>query len=160
VPPLGEIRARIERDAKRAAGAIKAKERAATLLASARELGLAAAAKAAALETTVTGLFARRAGSIPTLGAASELRETAFGLATDAPLAPNVYTVSGDAVVAALDERKDAVMTGFEQEKTALEESLLERKRRAAYERYLEGLKKQASDHGALLVQANALGRS
>jgi hypothetical protein len=51
-------------------------------------------------------------------------------------------------------------MAGFEAEKAALEEALLERKRRTAYERFLDGLKKQAVDRGELLVRQDALGAS
>jgi peptidyl-prolyl cis-trans isomerase D len=160
LPPLADIRDRVAADAARTAGEAKAKDRAQAVLVRAREAGLATAATEAGIEPLQTGLFAHRAGSIPTLGAAPALREAAFSLTTDAPLAPEVYVVSGDAVVAALAEKQDATMTGFESEKTALQESLLERKRRTVYARYLDGLKKQAMDSGALLVQANALGQS
>ena len=76
------------------------------LLARAREVGLAAAAKDAGLATQQTGLFARRAGSVPTLGAAPQLREVAFTLTSDAALGPEIYVVSGDAVVVALAEKQ------------------------------------------------------
>jgi peptidyl-prolyl cis-trans isomerase D len=158
LPPLAEIRERVERDAKRAAGETKAKERAERLLATAREVGLVQAAKDAGIETRQTGLFARRTGSIPQLGAVPELREAAFGLTQAQPLAPAVYAVAGDAVVAALGERKEATMAGFDAEKKALEESLLDRQRRTTYERYLDELKKRAADGGELLVKADALG--
>jgi peptidyl-prolyl cis-trans isomerase D len=160
VPPLPDIRARVLADAQRSAGEAKAKERADALLARAREVGLATAAKDAGLEPQQTGLFAHRAGSIPTLGAAPELREVAFTLTPEAPLAPEVYVVSGDAVVAALAEQQAAAMAAFDSEKAGLQESLLERKQRTVYERYLDDLKKQAMDNGALLVQADALGQS
>jgi peptidyl-prolyl cis-trans isomerase D len=160
VPPLADIHERVATDAKREAGEAKAKERAEAVLARAKEIGLAEAAKEAGMTPQQTGLFAHRAGSIPVLGAAPELREAAFMVTTDAPLAPAVYVVSGDAVVAALAEKQDATMTGFESEKAALQETLLERKRRIIYSRYLDSLKKQAMDSGALLVQADALGRS
>jgi peptidyl-prolyl cis-trans isomerase D len=160
VPPFAEIRERVLADARRTAGEAKAKERADALLARAREVGLDAAAKEMSLEVRTTGLFAHRAGSIPQLGAAPELREAAFALAATAPLAGQVYAVGGDAVVAALAEEQDASMTGFESEKAALQDSLLARKRQAVYGRYLADLKKQAMDQGALLVRADALGTS
>ncbi|HWP65719.1 MAG TPA: peptidylprolyl isomerase [Candidatus Limnocylindria bacterium] len=160
VPPLADIRARVEFDAKRAIGSKRAKEQAEKLLARAREVGLAAAAEEARLATQETGLFARRAGSVPTLGAAPVLREAAFTLTPAAPLAPEVYDLSGDAVVAALASQQPATMAQFENERAQLQESLLERKRRAIYERYLDGLKQQAMESGALLVRADALGPS
>lgn len=160
VPPFGDIRERVLADARGTAGEAKAKERAEALLARAREVGLDAAAKEMGLEVRTTGLFAHRAGSIPQLGAAPELREAAFALTATAPLAGRVYDVGGDAVVAALAEEQDASMAGFESEKAALQDSLLARKRQAVYGRYLADLKKQAMDKGALLVRADALGTS
>jgi len=159
LPPLDAIRARVEADARRDLGAAKAKEQAEALLAKARQIGLDAAAKEANVPVQTTELFARRAGSVPSLGAAPELLDAAFALTPDAPLAPAVYLVSGDAVVAALAEHKAADMAGFSTEKTALEESLLERKRGIAYERFLDDLKKRAVDAGALSVRADALGQ-
>lgn len=160
LPPLDAIRARVEADARRDLGAATAKERAEALLAKAREVGLDAAAKEANVPVQTTGLFARRAGSVPTLGAVPDLRDVAFTLTPDAPLAPDVYVVSSDAVVAALAEHKAADMAGFAAEKTALEESLIERKRSSVFERYLDELKKDAVDAGALLVKADVLGQS
>jgi peptidyl-prolyl cis-trans isomerase D len=160
VPPLAEIRDRVAADAKRTAGEAKAKEEATALLTRAKEVGLTQAANEAGVEPHETGLFARRAGSVPTLGAAPELRAAAFTLTSEAPLAPDVYVVSGDAVVAALAGTELASMSGFESEKDALQETLLERKRRDVYTRYVDGLKKQAMDQGKLLVKADALGPS
>ena len=112
------------------------------------------------MEPRETGLFAHRASSIPTLGPAPDLRDAAFTLTMEAPLAPDVYVVSGDAIVAALAKMEPASMTGFDSERDALQETLLERKRRDVYTRYVDGLKKQAMDQGALLVKADALGPS
>ena len=160
VPPLDKIRDKVTADAKRAAGEAAAKERAEKLLARARESGLAAAATEAGLTTQQTGLFARRAGSVPTLGAAPELRDVAFTLTNEAPLGPQVFVVSGDAVVVALAEKQPAAMTGFESEKPQLQEALLERKQRGVYTRYVNDLKKRAMESGALSVRADALGRT
>jgi peptidyl-prolyl cis-trans isomerase D len=119
VPPLAEIRAKVEENAKRAAGEALAKADAEKILARAKEIGLEKAAAEAGATVDETTPFDRRVGVVPKIGPAADLRTAAFALTTDAPLAPNVYTTGGDAVVIALKSRTPADPKDFESTQTA-----------------------------------------
>src|SRR5262249_19784633 len=101
VPPLAEVRDRVLADARRERSAAAANDRSTKLRARREETGLEAAASELNSPVKNTGLFDRRAGSIPTIGASPELRTDAFSLTPEAPLAPQVYSVGGDAIVPA-----------------------------------------------------------
>jgi peptidyl-prolyl cis-trans isomerase D len=159
VPPLDEVRERVTADARQSRGADLARERGEALRKRAQEAGLEKAAAEAGFTVEQTGTFERRAGSVPKIGPAGELRTDAFGLTPEAPLAPKVYAAGGDAVVAALHERAPADMGGFAAAKDALHESLLQQKRYALLGAYMNFLKERAQREGALEVRADALGR-
>ena len=149
-PALADVRDRVLADARRERGEAAARARAEKLLARAREIGLEKAAAEAGAEVQQTGPFDRRAGTIPKVGAAPELRTDAFTLTSDAPLAPKVYVASGDAIVAALRERLPADMSGLAAAKDALHDSLLQQKRQAVLTAYMDYLKERAHREGAL----------
>jgi len=157
VPPLEEIRARVESDARRARSQALARESADKLLARAREIGLEKAGSEIGAKIEKTGPFARRGGAIPTLGNVPDLRTDAFALTAEAPLAPKVYSATGDAVVAALGARIPVDMAGFAAAKDGVLDSLLQQKRAAALTAYMGFLKERALRAGALEVRANAL---
>src|SRR5579884_331133 len=159
VPPLEDIRDRVLADFRRARGEQLARDRAEALRAQAATDGLVKAAAAARLEVIETGPFDRRTAAIPKLGVAPELRADAFALTPEAPLAPKVYVVGGDAVVAALAERLPADMTGFAAAKEQLADRLLQQKRTEITTAYLDFLKRRAQQEGALDVRADALGQ-
>jgi peptidyl-prolyl cis-trans isomerase D len=110
VPPLDEVQARVEADARRDRSQTLARERAEALLARAKEIGLAPAAAEVGATVEETGPFDRQVSAVPKV-AAPELRTDAFALTAEAPLAPKVYVVAGDAVVVALRTRIPADMT-------------------------------------------------
>jgi peptidyl-prolyl cis-trans isomerase D len=159
VPPLEDLRDRVLADFRRARGEQLARDRAEALRAQAATDGLVKAAAAARLEVIETGPFDRRTAAIPKLGVAPELRADAFALTPEAPLAPKVYVVGGDAVVAALAERLPADMTGFAAAKEQLADRLLQQKRTEITTAYLDFLKRRAQQEGALDVRADALGQ-
>lgn len=158
-PPLADVREKVEADARRDRAEALAKERAEKLLARAREIGLEKAASEAGAKVEETGPFDRRVGTIPKIGAVPELRTDAFALTPEAALGARVYTAAGDAFVVSLRERLPVDMAGFDGAKDALRESLLQQKRSAATEAYLDYLKKRAQQDGALTLRANALER-
>jgi len=159
VPPLAEIRAKVEADAKKTAAEKLAKQKAETLLARAKEVGLEKAAAEAGVKVDETGGFERRIGALPKLGPVTDLRTDAFALTPEAPLAPKVYTTSGDAVVAALKSRTPADMSGFEAAKAGLRDSVLAQRRQTAMTSFMSYLKERAVKDGALRVQSDALDR-
>jgi len=158
-PPLAEVRERVEADARRERSEAAAKEHADGILARAKVVGLDQAAAEANAKVDETGLFERRGGAIPKLGSAPDLRTDAFTLTTESPLAPKVYRVGGDAVVAALRQRAPSDMTGFAAAKDSLEDSLLQQKREAILTAYVDFLKQRAQREGALKVEDDALTR-
>jgi len=160
VPQLADVRDRVTADARRERSEAAAKERGEALQAKARDVGLEKAAAEAGLTVETTGSFERRAGTIPKIGVAGDLKNDAFGLTPEAPLAPKVYTASGgDAVVAALHARTPADMNGFASAKDALHESLVQQKRATTLDAYMTYLKDRAQREGELEVRADALGR-
>jgi peptidyl-prolyl cis-trans isomerase D len=158
LPPLDEIRTRVEADYRRDKGAEVAKEKAEKVLARAREVGLAAAAKEAGLEVHHAGPFSRRDGSIPELGSIPTLQAALASLDTEHPLAPSVYVAGRDAVVVALADREPADEAGFAAERKTLAEAMLRRRRTEAFDRYVDLLKQRAQADGALTVHTDALG--
>ena len=159
-PPLADVRARVEADARRERAEAAATERAEALLAQAKESGLESAAAEAGRTPEQTGLFERAANTIPKLGPAPDLRADAFALTSEAPLGTKVYRAGRDPVVIALRTRVPADMIGFSAAKDGLQDSLLQQKRERIVAAYLSFLKQQAQREGALEVRSDALTRS
>jgi len=160
VPPLDEVRARVEKDLRQSRAEAAAKERAEQVLGRAMEIGLDRAAEEAKRRVEVTEPFDRRTPSIPTLGFAPEVRDAAFGLTTEAPLGTKVYAAGGDATVIMLRERIPADLAGLDSEKDTLRKQLLAQRRSAAFESFVNFLKEQAQREGKISVRQDALGRS
>ena len=159
-PALAEIRDRVLDDARRDRAEAAAKERAETLLARAKEVGLEQAAKDAGAKVEETDAFDRRASTIPKIGTlANDLRTDAFTLTPEAPLAPKVYVTATDAIVAALRERIPADMSGFDDNKSSVRDTLLQQRRTSIVSAYIDHLKERARQEGALEVMTNALAR-
>jgi peptidyl-prolyl cis-trans isomerase D len=159
VPPLDEVRARVETDAKRSSAEKLAQEKADALRTKAKDVGLAKAAEEAGITTDDTGAFERRSGSVPKLGMAPDLRSDAFALTKDAPLGPRTYNVNGDAVVIALKERTPADPAKLGDAKAEIKETLLNQKQQDALVAFMNQLKERALKDGALEVKADAAGR-
>src|SRR5262249_8711476 len=155
VPPVAELGTKPVEDAKQARGELLAKEQAEKLLARAKEIGLDKAAAEQNLKVDDTGPFERRAGVVPKLGAAPELRNDAFALTPEQPLGTRVYPAGSDAVVVALKERIPADTAGLADTKDALRKSLLQQKQQDAVETFMNYLKERATKEGALQVKAD-----
>ncbi len=159
VPPLDEIRDKVEGDAKRTAAEKLAKAQAEKILARAKDVGLEKAAAEAGAKVDETGPFDRRGGVVPKIGGSADLRTDAFTLTTDAPLAPKVYAASGDAVVVALKTRTPADPKDLETARSGIRDTLLAQRRQAALAAFMNHLKESAAREGALRVQADAVDR-
>jgi len=151
-PPLADVRDRVMTDLRRDRGNAAAKERGEQLLARAKAAGLDAAAAESGLKVEETDAFDRRTASIPKLGPVLDLRSDAFTLTKEAPLAPRVYDLAGDAIVASLRTRTAADMSGFAAAKETLRGTLLQQKRQATATAYLDHLKERAHREGTLEV--------
>jgi hypothetical protein len=157
VPSVAELGGRPAEDAKRARAEALAKERGEKLLARAKEIGLDEAAAEQQLAVETTGPFERRAGVVPKLADAPELRTDALGLTAEHPLAPRVYGAGGDAVVVALKERIPSDPAGLADAKDAIKTTLLQQKQQEAMQAFMNQLKERAQREGVLAVHADAV---
>jgi peptidyl-prolyl cis-trans isomerase D len=157
VPSVAELGQRPLDDARRARAEALAKERAEKLLARAKEIGLEKATAEQQLTIDSTGPFEGRAGVVPKLGGAPELRADALALTPDHPLGPKVYDVGGDAVVVALKERIAPDPAGLAQAKDGIRTTLLQQKQQEAMQAFMNYLKERAQQEGALSVRADAV---
>jgi peptidyl-prolyl cis-trans isomerase D len=157
VPSLADLGQRPVDDAKQARGDVLAKEQAEKLLARAKEIGLEKAAAERGLKVDDTGPFERRAGVVPKLGAAADLRNDAFSLSQEHPLGTKVYTAGNDAVVMALKERIPADSSGLAEAKDNLRTTLLQQKQEDVLQAFMNQLKERARQQGALDVKSDVL---
>jgi peptidyl-prolyl cis-trans isomerase D len=151
VPELSAIRDRAETAIRNERAQALAKSTAETLLSELQKTpDIDAVAKAHSAElhsakVEETGGFLRQAASIPNLGVAPELEKAAFQLTPDKPVAPAVYNVAGDSVVAVLKERIPADEKKFEAEKDSLIKQAEARRNTQVMEQFLNYLKAHAA---------------
>lgn len=145
VPPLAEIRERVETAARTERADALAKSKAEALLPEAQKSGLDAVAKAAKLTVQDTGPFTRAGSYIPNIGSVPDLKKEAFQLTPEKPVAPAVYTAAGSSVVAALKERMPAGDEDFASQKEQLTKQAEERRKQQVLEEFLNYLKARAS---------------
>jgi peptidyl-prolyl cis-trans isomerase D len=155
LPPLADIRDKVEPDARRTAGERLAKEKAELLLTSAKTVGLEKAAAQLGEKVDETGDFERHAGVIPKLGVVGELRTDAFALTPETPLAPRTYLAGGDAVVTSLRSRTPADMKDFDGAKQGIRETLQRQRSEGAWRSFMSHLKQQAVQAGTLVVHGD-----
>jgi len=157
VPAVAELGTRAADDAKHARAVTLARERAEKLLARAKEVGLEKAAADDHLAVENTGPFERRAGVVPKLAGASELRTEAFALTKEQSLGPKVYTAGDDAVVVALKDRVTADPAGLTDSKDTIRTTLLQQKQQDAMQAFMNQLKERAQKDGALAVKSDVV---
>ena len=122
-----------------------AQEKADKLLTKLKETkDLSSLAKAEALTVEETGAFARRGGYIPKIGVVPDLKAEAFRLTPKAPVAPQSYTWGGNTFVAVLKEYIPADPEQLEEQRDDLRQSLLQKKKTAAYQELTKYLKERA----------------
>lgn len=145
VPPLAEVRGRVESDLRLQKAAALAKQRAEALLATLQaSKDLAALAEQEGLPLEEAAQIGRVGTYVPNLGNAPALKEAAFALTPEAPVAPAVYEVNGDAILAVLAERVPADESRLASEQEALTERLRAQAEAAAVTAFLDELKAKA----------------
>ncbi len=145
IPELSAVRAKVEADLRRRRAGEAAKKRAEQLLITLKEKpDLDALAGQENLTIEDSKQIGRLGGYVPNIGAAEDLKDAAFRLTPEAPVAPGVYDANGDAVIAVLAAKVPADEGRFESEKAALRERLQQRAEGGAVQRFVEQLKAKA----------------
>jgi peptidyl-prolyl cis-trans isomerase D len=143
IPPLEEIRPRVEQSLREERATEAAKQTAGNLLEALRanpDIDAVAAANPG-FHVQETGEIGRFGTYVPELGNAPQLKEAAFTLRDDRPVAPEVYTIGGDAVVAVLGERVPAPIEDLEASKDMFVRQLRAQKEAAVVAEFLEELR-------------------
>jgi peptidyl-prolyl cis-trans isomerase D len=142
VPPLDEIRAKVEADVRTKKGSEVARQRAEAILAKLKEKRpideVAAEENVKVQESREIGRFG---GYVPSLGTMPALKDAAFALTPENPVAPVVYELDGDAVVAVLTERLPPDASRFDSEKASIAERLRGQAAAAAVRTFVDQLK-------------------
>lgn len=145
VPELEAIRDRVERAYREAKAAELARKRAEEVLAEALKSGdIQTAATTAGLKVERTEPFLASGPYIAGLGIAPELKQAAFQQPEDQRVLPSVFSVRGDAVVAAVAERIAPDEADFEAEKDRLRAEMLRQVESDLMDRFVNHLKTQA----------------
>jgi len=146
IPPFSEIAEEVAKRTRSEKAEQLAKTKADTLLAKAKDgKDLTTVATQEHLTVEETGPFARQGTYIPKMGNLPDLKKEAFRLTPQAPLAPQTYVWGGNAFVALLKEQLPPDMTDFAKQKDRLRSDLHQRKQAAAFEEFLNTLKKNAT---------------
>jgi peptidyl-prolyl cis-trans isomerase D len=145
VPPLGEIRARVEDKVRSEHAQTLAKSKAEAALTQLQTHDIDSVAAADHLEVGETGPFTRSGTALPVIGNAPDLKRAAFQLTPEKPVAPAVYTVMGNNVVAVLKERIPADEEKFKTEKDSLMRQAEERRKQQTMEEFINYLKAHAA---------------
>ena len=120
VPELAAIRPKVEGAVRSERARAQAKEKAEALLKRLQESkDLDALAAAESLKIEETGPVGRRGAYVPGLGNVTALKNDAFVLTAESPIAPAVYDAESDSVVVVLKERMpadDAAFAGQEKQ--------------------------------------------
>lgn len=138
VPPLAQIRDRVENRA----AADKAKE----LAKKKAEEALASLAKGGTgLKLEDTGSFGYAAtGDVPKIGKSPEIMEAAFSLASGQPVAKTPFQVGDRWYAVKLKNRQETDTAEFQKSKEQLKQALLPKKQQEALDNWLKELKTKA----------------
>lgn len=137
VPPLAQIRSKVEEKALTAKAAEVAQKKA--------QETLAQLAKGSAAGLKETGNFGYQpSGAIPTIGTSPELMEEAFTLTPQAPVAKKAVKVGERWYAVKLKSRVDAPLTDLAKQKEEIRKNLLPKKQQEAIDTWVKGLKAKA----------------
>ena len=145
VPPLEEIRSKIEQNvaASKAQEALARKANA--LLEQLRkEKNIARLAEQNRLKLEETGLFVRGAGQLPKIGELPDLTRRGIPLTAQNPFAEKVYRQDDAALIIAFKSSEPADIAGFEQEKDALRKQVLAEAQQRVMKKFFDELKAKA----------------
>ncbi|MBX3025882.1 peptidyl-prolyl cis-trans isomerase [bacterium] len=142
VPPLDQIRAKVTDDLRAKKAAELAHQRGEEILAKLKNKeDIQRVASEAGLAVEESREIGRFGGYLPNIGNAQALKDAAFALTPESPVAPAVYDANGDAVVAVLIERLPADPSRFDGEKASIEDRLRGQAAAAAVRTFVDQLK-------------------
>jgi peptidyl-prolyl cis-trans isomerase D len=146
IPELSAVRDKVDAALKHEGAVVKAKEKAEELLKQLKEKpDLDAAAAADGFKVEETGPVARLGGYVPQIGAAQDLKDAAFALTKQSPVAPSVYQVEGNSFVVVLKDRLPADDSKLDAaQKKALRERMRQRAENAAVQQFVSELRTAA----------------
>jgi hypothetical protein len=146
IPDFDAVRQQAEKELRLKRAEEAAHQQAEALLAKLKEApgNLETIAAENKLAVEKTGPFRRLGGYISNVGNVPELKEAAFRLTPEDPVAPAVYEVNGDAFVALFDERLPANEDDFQTQKDTLLEQERRRLEMALVVQFVDYLKGQA----------------
>jgi peptidyl-prolyl cis-trans isomerase D len=145
IPDLATERSKVEADLRKQRASQAAKKHAEELLAKLKEKpDLDALAQQENLKVEESAQVGRFGAYVPNLGNAQELKDAAFRLTPEAPVAPGVYDAGGDSIIAVFALKVPADEARFDTEKAALKERLQQRAEANAVEHFLDELKTKA----------------
>jgi peptidyl-prolyl cis-trans isomerase D len=145
VPPLPDIRERVESALRNERAEALAKAKAEATLPEAQKSGIEAAAHAAGRIIEETGPFTRTGPYVPGIGSSADVKQEAFKLAPDKAVGSAVYTISGSSYIVALKERIPADDADFAKQKEQLLRVAEQQKKQQVQEEFLNYLKARAS---------------
>lgn len=146
VPPLTEIRAKVESALKLEKAGVMAKEAADAFLAKAQTSGWdSATSETKGVEEKQTGPFTRAGDFIPGIGTVEHLKKAAFDLTTEKQVAPAVYESDDAHIVVSLHERIAADEAQFAEQKKSLITQSENRRKAQVMEEFVDFLKGRAT---------------
>lgn len=145
LPPLPEVRERVESAVRSEKAQALAKTKAEAARADLEKSDIDSVAKAVGLSIDETGPFSRQGPYVPKIGSSDELKKDAFNLTPEKRMAPAVYNVSGSSFIAVLKERVPTDEEKFKAEKDNLTHQAEERLKGQAMEQFVNYLKARAN---------------
>jgi peptidyl-prolyl cis-trans isomerase D len=152
---LEEVRDKVLADLRRERAIEQAGTLAKSLAEKTQSGNLAAAAKAAGLESKTSELFART-GSVTDLGSGKQLAK-AFTMKPGE--SSGAIQLGANWAIFRVAEHQDANLAEFDKQKRDVEQALLSAKRGAAYDAFREALKKRMTLGGKVVINEQALTR-
>lgn len=135
----------VRTEARRAKAAQLAAERAEELRAQVAATSIEAVAAAEGLAVEEVGPFTRPGTWIAGLGVAPELKQAAFALTPESPVAPQVYSANEKQIIAVLGERVPPSQEEFDAQKEALLRTLESQRRNDVMTAFVSDLRSRAS---------------
>lgn len=144
VPPLEEVRQKVEKNLTESKAQDQLAEKANSLLEQLRkEKDIVRVAQQNNLKVDETGLFARNTPQLPKIGDVPELAR-GIPLSAQNPIPDRVYRQKDAAYVIAFKASEPADMTRFAQEKEALAKQARSEAQQRVLQKFIEGLKEKA----------------
>ncbi len=156
IPPLEQVRSRVEEDYKTSRAEQLARQRATDFFNAAKAGDFEAAAKKADLKVTTTNYFKKNSNIDDTLRFSPELHERVFDKLAEGE-ATGPIEVSGKYVVVQLIDRSDVDPAKFEQEKVQLERELTDQKRGQFFSTYVRNLVDELRKNNQIVINQQLL---